>query len=445
MVILFFTICLQSVSFAQDLDWNEVKEKIDEGLNLKKQQKEDLNNFEKNIREGNERNAAERERILMRESEYNARYESDRQEFMRCNENIRKAAEKMRENMSSLMQKLRNDSRSRTDKFREVANKRRESVLKVNKDIHEATIKKIIEECEAIIKEAQNALKEVDNKEHEKNKNNKEGNNDKIENNSAQPQESEMISSDRTIPSSKSTPPVNVSQPQAYNTQIAIKEMTLEDVQAHLAKTNKDAAEIFAKMSPDEQANYVKFAKGIVNGALNLGTELIDMVLHPIDTAKGIADAVIHPIQTITAIKDDVMSKLETYEGCGEIAFDFATIFLAVTKSSKVLSVVKKVNKKQIANISTTSNGFKGSRGFELYNSPPQPVRNTATIIGNRKYTGHALDRMQNRGIMPSVIEETIGVGQKSKGNTPGTVKHYDSKNKISVILNKKGDVITVY
>lgn len=69
--------------------------------------------------------------------------------------------------------------------------------------------------------------------------------------------------------------------------------------------------------------------------------------------------------------------------------------------------------------------------------------RNTPTTIGGRQYTGHALDRMQGRGLVPSVVEDAIAHGQRvpSRG---GTSIFYDADNNISVILSSDGRVVTV-
>ncbi|WP_298837968.1 DUF4258 domain-containing protein, partial [uncultured Salinicola sp.] len=86
-----------------------------------------------------------------------------------------------------------------------------------------------------------------------------------------------------------------------------------------------------------------------------------------------------------------------------------------------------------------------GSKRLQL-NQPKnpeyQPVRNTPTSIAGREYSGHALDRMQDRGIMPSVIENTIRNGQ-SYPSRGGTTVFYSPKNNISVVVNSKGDVVT--
>ncbi len=57
--------------------------------------------------------------------------------------------------------------------------------------------------------------------------------------------------------------------------------------------------------------------------------------------------------------------------------------------------------------------------------APYQKVRNETAVIYGRKYTGHALDRMQDRGFMPSIIENTISEGQALPGSFAGTLEYY--------------------
>lgn len=71
-----------------------------------------------------------------------------------------------------------------------------------------------------------------------------------------------------------------------------------------------------------------------------------------------------------------------------------------------------------------------------------QPVRNAPTNIAGREYSGHALDRMQDRGIMPSVIEDTIRNGQSSPSRG-GTTLFHSAENNISVVVNGQGSVVT--
>jgi len=75
-----------------------------------------------------------------------------------------------------------------------------------------------------------------------------------------------------------------------------------------------------------------------------------------------------------------------------------------------------------------------------------QAGRNAPGTIGGRDFTGHALDRMQGRGLTPSVIENTIETGRAAPGNLPGTTKFFDPVNGTTVIVDTEtGRVITVY
>jgi filamentous hemagglutinin len=71
-------------------------------------------------------------------------------------------------------------------------------------------------------------------------------------------------------------------------------------------------------------------------------------------------------------------------------------------------------------------------------------VRNEASWINGRYYTGHALDQMQNRGVVPSVVENALSTGAQFPTRA-GTTGFYDAVNKIRVIVNSKTrGVVTV-
>lgn len=72
-----------------------------------------------------------------------------------------------------------------------------------------------------------------------------------------------------------------------------------------------------------------------------------------------------------------------------------------------------------------------------------EPGTNEPTNIGGRDYTGHALDRMQGRGVPPSAVEDAIQNGQPSSGNQPGTTVHTGS-NGVTVVVGSGGQVVTV-
>ena len=71
------------------------------------------------------------------------------------------------------------------------------------------------------------------------------------------------------------------------------------------------------------------------------------------------------------------------------------------------------------------------------------PGTNQPTMIDGRLYSGHALDRMQGRGIPLSAVEEAIQNGRKSPGNTPGTTVH-TGDNGVIAVAGLDGQVITV-
>lgn len=77
--------------------------------------------------------------------------------------------------------------------------------------------------------------------------------------------------------------------------------------------------------------------------------------------------------------------------------------------------------------------------GWEM---PVAPGTNAPGVIGGRAYSGHALDQMQSRGFVPSVVEDTIGLGVSAPSR--GATVYYGSANNVSVVLNSNGRVITV-
>ncbi|MCC7438451.1 MAG: RHS repeat-associated core domain-containing protein [Armatimonadetes bacterium] len=76
--------------------------------------------------------------------------------------------------------------------------------------------------------------------------------------------------------------------------------------------------------------------------------------------------------------------------------------------------------------------------------SPMKVEGNTPTTINGTKFTGHALDRMQGRGITsPSAVLDVLNNPLKiHSGNSPNTRVHVGSQMK--VVTNQNGDVITV-
>ena len=148
------------------------------------------------------------------------------------------------------------------------------------------------------------------------------------------------------------------------------------------------------------------------------------------------SDAVYQSFRSVTTMGLEVGSLLAGGYGAAKGVIGFSKL----AKMSKQIAKVAKVSTESLKG----GNGFLGHKGFELKNASYQPVRNKPTNIQGRFYSGHALDQMQNRGFIPSGVEETIQRGSHSIGKNPGTKAYYNMANDMTVILNTEGRVITI-
>lgn len=118
-----------------------------------------------------------------------------------------------------------------------------------------------------------------------------------------------------------------------------------------------------------------------------------------------------------------------------------------LTKGGKAAKVAKKAMKasgKPGKVVSGT--GPMGSKRMQLKNTSYQKTRNSPTEIQGRSYSGHAQDQMQNRGIPPSVVDNTIKTGTPKTYVTPKgtTTNYYDKVNDVTAVVNENGKVVTV-
>ncbi|GAB7032572.1 hypothetical protein AB0G35_29805 [Streptomyces sp. NPDC021749] len=87
----------------------------------------------------------------------------------------------------------------------------------------------------------------------------------------------------------------------------------------------------------------------------------------------------------------------------------------------------------------------RGNREVKVALPDGKTAKNAPATIHGRPYTGHALDRMQQRGFMPSVVEDTIRNGEAVPGKIPNTTAHYNHAEGMTVITNTEtGRVVTV-
>jgi hypothetical protein len=71
------------------------------------------------------------------------------------------------------------------------------------------------------------------------------------------------------------------------------------------------------------------------------------------------------------------------------------------------------------------------------------PGRNIPGVVNGRAYSGHAFDQMQARGIVPSVVDDTIATGVSAPSRSSTSV-FYGAGNDVSVVVNSQGRVVTV-
>ena len=81
-----------------------------------------------------------------------------------------------------------------------------------------------------------------------------------------------------------------------------------------------------------------------------------------------------------------------------------------------------------------------GQKGSEM--SVPDGTNSPANI-GGRDYSGHSLDKMQERGLTPSTVEDAIQNGVSKPGNMPGTTEHIGQG--VTAITNNAGRVVTAH
>lgn len=115
-------------------------------------------------------------------------------------------------------------------------------------------------------------------------------------------------------------------------------------------------------------------------------------------------------------------------------------------KKIKEVNAIQKINNLKSSNILEIDRGtsFFGSKRMPLDYAPYQKSRNSSTIINERAYVGHALDRMQDRGLTPLCIEEAIKNGVKEPNKIKGRMQFYSPENKI-VVVTEENTVVTIF
>jgi hypothetical protein len=157
-----------------------------------------------------------------------------------------------------------------------------------------------------------------------------------------------------------------------------------------------------------------------------------------------------HPIEALQAILDGITEPVmaEWHAGRPGAALGrAATEILATILGPRGLHRLRALNwADETGAIRLPGAAIDEASGFIGRRGNPLEVRagtNSATIISGRRYSGHALDRMQGRGVPPSAVEDAIWHGQAAVGRGETTV-YYSIDNDISVVVGRDRQVITV-
>ena len=80
----------------------------------------------------------------------------------------------------------------------------------------------------------------------------------------------------------------------------------------------------------------------------------------------------------------------------------------------------------------------------ELENLKGTPTQNADEVINGRRYTGHALDQAQNRGLTTSVVEDAIQNGRGSADPIPGRTRNFSPDNNIRFFSSFKISYLSI-
>jgi hypothetical protein len=105
----------------------------------------------------------------------------------------------------------------------------------------------------------------------------------------------------------------------------------------------------------------------------------------------------------------------------------------------------KEFGKKGFVDNINRATSWKGRKGFELSTPPSEGPRNIPATIQRRLYTRHALDQMQNRGLFPSVVEDTIKTGRMISSKKNSNIIFHCKSNNLTVISSPEGKVVSTF
>ncbi|MBH2958776.1 hemagglutinin repeat-containing protein [Serratia marcescens] len=136
---------------------------------------------------------------------------------------------------------------------------------------------------------------------------------------------------------------------------------------------------------------------------------------------------------------DYLVAAIGIIPGAGDAAGKVIKAAETALKKGDVAEASRLINKASNEISAKTPTGSKGNPLNVIDGS------NKPTIINNRDYSSHSLDRMQRQGITPTTVENAIRPENAVAGKRAGTTAYYDGNNNITVITDTKtGTVVTV-
>ncbi|HGM6831731.1 TPA: hemagglutinin repeat-containing protein [Serratia marcescens] len=136
---------------------------------------------------------------------------------------------------------------------------------------------------------------------------------------------------------------------------------------------------------------------------------------------------------------DYLVAAIGIIPGAGDAAGKAIKAAETALKKGDVAEASRLINKASNEISAKTPTGSKGNPLNVIDGS------NKPTIINNRDYSSHSLDRMQRQGITPTTVENAIRPENAVAGKRAGTTAYYDGNNNITVITDTKtGTVVTV-
>ena len=214
------------------------------------------------------------------------------------------------------------------------------------------------------------------------------------------------------------------------------------------------------KQVGEQVKNVIEFPFVVVDGLfIKLPIALVHGLVQLAEDPQGTVEGLVEKIKVLPAYIEQVPAEFKAYideisaiedpyqqgEALGQLMGD------ALPTGAVVGGVMGKVGKWKItkagkaAKVEGVAKGGCNKIPVGRRGNPLNVVRgtNVSTIINGRKFTGHALDKMQGRGFTPTIVEEIIKHPTKIiSGKQPGTTVYIGEK--LKVVLNEAADIITV-